>query len=139
MSPLDAYDQTPNWTRIDMLISAFDGAIKRLQQAAELLSKNPKDVDGQALLIRCQRIICELYAGLDLEHGEIPQNMQRLYLFVLSRIGVGDELDIDGAVSVLLTIREALEAIRDEASALERTGVWSGVDKDARTLLHAVG
>lgn len=139
MSPLDAYAQTPNWTRIDMLIAAFDGTVQRLNRAAELLKQNPDDAEAQSLLIRCQRIVCELYAGLDLEHGDIPQNMQRLYLFVLSRIGIGDELDIDGAVSVLQTVREALESVRDEASALERSGVWNGVDKDAETLLHAVG
>ena len=139
MNQLDAYRQTPNWTRIDMLIAAFDGTIARLQRAAELLSKDPEDSDAQLLLIRCQRIVCELYAGLDLEHGQIPQNMQQIYLFVLSRIGIGDTLDIDAAINVLMPIREAFDAIRDEASSLERTGVWSGVDKDAETLLHAVG
>ncbi len=140
MNPLDAYQQqTPNWTRIDMLIAAFDGTIARLKRAADLLQKNAEDMEAQALLIRCQRIVCELYAGLNLEHGEIPKNMQQLYLFVLSRIGLGDKLEIDAAINVLMTIREGLGAVRQDAMELEKSGMWDGVDQDASSLLQAVG
>lgn len=140
MRALQAYQQqdTPNWSRIDMLIAAFDGVTSRLKKAGEHLKKN-EELKAQVLLIRAQRIICELYAGLNLEQGEIPKKMKSIYLFVLERIGLGDKLDLEAAISAMSTIRSGFLDIRDEAVRLERSGAWHTVDREPTTLVAAVG
>lgn len=140
MNPYKAYQQqdTPNWTRIDMLIAAFDGVTSRLKKAGDHIKKN-EEIKAQVLLVRAQRIVCELYAGINLEYGDIPKNMRRIYLFVLSKIGLGDSLDLNAAIEAMSTIRSGFLDIRDEAVKLERSGAWQTVDHEPRTLIGAIG
>lgn len=140
MRSYNAYQQAaPNWTRMDMLIAAFDGTISRLEKAATILKTDSESTQAQLLLLRSQRLVCELYAGLNLSYGEIPKNMKQIYLFVLNSIGLGEKLQIEGAVQVLRIIREALGAIRVEANELEKQNLWGGVDRDVNTIIAAVG
>jgi len=140
MNAYKAYQQqdTPNWTRIDMLIAAFDGVTSRVKKAADHLRRQ-EDLKAQVLLVRAQRIVCELYAGLNIEHGDIPKNMRRIYLFVLSRIGLGESLDLEAAVDAMTTIRAGLADIREDAIRMERTGAWHTIDREPTALVGAVG
>ena len=139
MRALNAYQQqAPNWTRIEMLIAAFEGTLTRLKNASALL-KQKEDIKAQLLLLRCQRLICELYAGINLDYGDIPKNMKSIYLFVLNRIGLGDKLEIEAAIHVLSTIHEALVAIRPQAIEMERNNAWGGVDREVRSVVGAIG
>ncbi len=124
MKPLDIYrhdQQTPNWTRIEMLLAAFDGVIERLQAAEAHLAKN-EELKAQPFLVRAQRIVLELYSGLDLTHGAVPENMRQLYLFVLNNIGLGESLNLPDAIEILGIIRGSLESVRVSANQFERTG-----------------
>jgi flagellin-specific chaperone FliS len=125
------------WYRIDLLLAAYDGTIDRIEQAQSLL----KDGDRQAawpLIVRAQRIILELYGGLNLRYGVIPENMQKLYLYTLYCLSFGDREHLDSAESILRRIREGLRDVRDEAVELEVRGELHPVDHDTRRLL-AVG
>lgn len=138
MKRLDAYSQpSVPWTRIEMLLAAFDGIISRLERARELL-ENKDTVKAQSLLLRSQQIVLALYEGIDLRYGKIPENMQQLYLFVLNCIGMGPKLDIEAALTVLQRIREGLVSIKDTASEMERRGELSPVIEDPRLLRHIV-
>ena len=122
MKRLDAYAQPAvRWTRIEMLLAAFDGTISRLQEAHDLLEQG-ETFKAQPLLLRSQQIVLALYQGIDLRFGQIPENMQKLYLFVLNCIGMGTKLDIPAALNILQTIRGGLESIRDQANEMERSG-----------------
>jgi flagellin-specific chaperone FliS len=122
MKRLDAYEQQPpNWTRIEMLLAAFDGVIQRLETAQKLIVANEL-CKAQPLLLRAQRIVLELYSGLDLRHGEVPGNMGKLYLFVLNCIGMGESLNVPAALDVLGIVRDGLNDVRDSANAMERRG-----------------
>ncbi|MCX7418294.1 MAG: flagellar protein FliS [Planctomycetia bacterium] len=122
MKRLDAYEQqTPNWTRVEMLLAAFEGVIERLRLAQDFVVAG-QNWKAQPLLLRAQRIVLELYSGLDLRHGEVPDNMGKLYLFVLHSIGMGESLNLAAALDVLGIIREGLNSIRDTANELERRG-----------------
>lgn len=122
MRRLDAYQQqAPNWTRIEMLLAAFDGVIQRLTTAQELIAAN-ETWKAQPYLLRAQRIVLELYSGLDLRHGEVPDNMGKLYLFVLQCIGMGKSLNVPAALDVLGTVRDGLNDVRDAANELELRG-----------------
>lgn len=122
MKRLDAYvQQSPNWTRVEMLLAAFEGVIQRLQVAQELVAAD-QTWKAQPLLLRAQRIVLELYSGLDLRQGEVPQNMSKLYLFVLNCIGMGESLNLPAAIDVLAVIRDGLNGIRAQANELEHRG-----------------
>ncbi len=122
MKRLDAYEQQPpNWTRVEMLLAAFDGVMQRLRTAQELIAANEL-WKAQPLLLRAQRIVLELYSGLDLRHGEVPDNMGKLYLFVLHCIGMGKSLNVPAALDVLGIVRDGLNDVRDRANDLEHRG-----------------
>ncbi len=137
MRRIDAYSQpTPPWTRIEMLIAAFDGTISRIEQARTLFERN-EALKAHQQLIRAQRIVLELYSGIDVRHGQIPKNMQDLYLFVLNCIGLGPKLDLSAALDVLTTIRSGMDSIRETAAQMERQGQLSPI-KDQTQLLQNI-
>ena len=138
MNRLAAYAQPARiWTRIELLLAAFDGTISRLEQAHELLESG-EQFKAQPLLLRSQRIVLELYSGIDLSQGSIPANMQNLYLYVLSCIGMGPELNVPSALEVLRNIRSGLDSIRDQANELERSGQVSVANEATQVLKHIV-
>ena len=123
MNPYAAYQTQANqgWTRIDVVLALFDGAIERLEKALEALRQN----DADAVLTLTQRarlIVGELAASLDLSYGELPQNLMRLYEFVLYSVGQGGSDKLEAAVKVLRNLREGFQGIREEAVQLERSG-----------------
>lgn len=138
MQRLDSYKQPEvNWTRIEMLLAAYDGTIARLQAAQELIEQG--DIQrAQPLLFTSQRLVLALYEGIDLRYGEIPANMQKLYLFVLGCIGVGEKLDIPGALKVLRIIQSGLQDIRATANEMERGGKLAPVTEEPQLLRNIV-
>ena len=139
MRRLDAYQQqSPNWTRIEMLLAAFDGVMDRVRLAQELIAANDT-WKAQPYLLRAQRIVLELYSGLDLRHGEVPDNMGKLYLFVLHCIGMGESLNLTAALDVLEIIRNGLNEVRDTANDLERRGLVPHAPYQTHILQDAAG
>ena len=139
MRRLDAYQQqSPNWTRIEMLLAAFDGVMDRVRLAQELIAANDT-WKAQPHLLRAQRIVLELYSGLDLRHGEVPDNMGKLYLFVLHCIGMGESLNLTAALDVLEIIRNGLNEVRDTANDLERRGLVPHAPYQTHILQDAAG
>ena len=123
MNPYSAYSQqqTTGWTRIDLVLALYNGAIERLTKArAELERGNTRA--ATSLLVKAQLIVAEMAAGVDLRYGEIPCNLLRLYAFVVERISLCKIEDIDAALRVLNTLREGMHGIREEAVQLERDG-----------------
>ena len=138
MKRLDAYSQpAAPWTRIEMLLAAFDGMISRLERA-QAFQDDGEPLKAQPLLLRSQQIVLALYEGIDLRYGQIPENMQKLYLFVLTCIGMGPALDLPAALNVLRMIREGLNGIRGTASEMERRGEVAPVLEDPRLLRNIV-
>lgn len=139
MKRLDLYAQHSQpaapWTRIEMLLAAYEGITSRLERARILLDQD-ETIQAQPLLLRSQQLILALYEGIDLRYGQIPENMQKLYLFVLTCIGMGPKLDLPAALEILYRIRQGLESIRGSASEMERRGELSPVLEDPRLLKH---
>jgi flagellin-specific chaperone FliS len=122
MNPYRAYQQQAYsaWLRIDTLLALFDGIISKLEAARATLAK--KDARGaRKLLEEARLILAGLVSAVDPAQGDMAAQFLRLYEFVHHAIGVGDTRSVEGALRVLRTLRESLEAIRPEA-ALERNG-----------------
>jgi flagellin-specific chaperone FliS len=137
MKRLDAYHQPAiRWTRIEMLLAAFDGVILCLEQVQGPLAQNERLKTQQ--LLTAQQLVLALYEGLDVRYGKVPENMQKLYLFVLNCIGMGPKLDLPSALKVLRTIRSGLDSIREQASAMERRGELSPATEEVQVLKHLI-
>ena len=123
MNPWEAYQQhgASEWTRIDLLLALYDGAIDRLERGRAAFEVNDA-VSARVHVVRAQRIVAEIMAGLDMSYGEICENLLRLYSFVLSALAVGNIHEIDASLRVLRVLREGLLGIQAEAIQLERTG-----------------
>ncbi len=125
MNPYLAYrrmEDNAGWTRIDMLLSLYDGAIERLDKGAQAL----RDGDLQSAvsyLAKTQLILTELAAGVRMEgNEELGGNLLRLYEFAAHQLRQPQLDGIAAARKVLVTLREGFEAIRTEANNLERSG-----------------
>ena len=137
MKRIDAYHQpATRWTRIEMLLAAFDGIIRCLEQAHGPVAQN--EVLRTHQLLSAQQLVLALYEGLDVRYGKIPENMQKLYLFVLSCIGMGPKLDIPAALNIMRTIRSGLNDIRDQANEMERRGDLSPAKDQTQVLRHLI-
>lgn len=135
MNPYAVYQQqkASGWTRIDLLLAMYDGAIGRLERAAEALRRNDAET-AQPLVDRAQLIVGELVNCLDLSYGEVPVNTLRLYEFVLHLLGQGGVDQIEAALKVLRNLREGFQGIRDQAVDLERSGQIPAFGEDSQTL-----
>jgi len=138
MKHLKAYSSQPTvrWTRIEMLVAAFDGVISILEQVQGPLAEN--EFLKQRQLLTAQQLILALYEGIDVRYGAVPENMQKLYLFVLSCIGMGPKLDLPAAMKIMRTIRSGLETIRDEANEMERRGDLIPAAQESQVLRHLI-
>lgn len=61
-----------------LVVMLFNGAIKRAEEAKRQLEKK-KFENVHNNLIRSQEIVAELRGSLDMRHGEVARNLDRLY------------------------------------------------------------
>jgi flagellar biosynthetic protein FliS len=129
MNAYRAYQQNsaPACTRIDMLLALFDGAIERMESAADALRRN-NPYPALSVLAKAQLIVAELASGVNPEAGEVSVNLLRLYEFVSYCITTRRPEQLDAGVRVLRTLKQGFDAIRDEAVALERQGAIPALD-----------
>jgi flagellar secretion chaperone FliS len=137
MNPLNAYRQTysPGWTRADMLLALFDGAIERLELAIEAL-RGDKRSEALRLLTRARLLVCELAGGVDPDYAHAATFL-RLYGLASRSISAATLAETEAALRLLRTMRQSVAGFRDEAVRLERDGVVSPAG--AGRLVCAVG
>jgi flagellin-specific chaperone FliS len=123
MNPYRTYQQQAYsaWLRIDVVLALYDGAVAKLEAAHAALVRKDAGAAGP-LLMRARLILAGLVSSVDPGQGELASQFLHLYEFVNYALGVGDAKHVAGAVKVLRTLREGLEAIRPEAAELERSG-----------------
>lgn len=133
MNPYRQYrkpEPTAGWTRIDLLLALFDGALARLDKAeAALVAGDP--TAALPLLVKAQLILAELAAGVRLDGGneETGTNLLRLYEYATHELRQPRLDGVRRARGVISTVRAGFEAIRDEAAELERTGRLQSADR----------
>ena len=129
MSVLGAYKRQSvfgGWTRVEMLLQIYDRAISSIE-ACQIASLN-HDVPAYAKsLIDSQKAILAIHSGLKPDEHDVAYNIARLLHFVLVSI---EKKDFDGAVKVLLGLRQGFAAIVDEANQLERDGQIPAIPTD---------
>ncbi len=124
MNPRDVYQQrrAAEWSRVDMLLALYNASIDRVQRALEA-HRNHDALSMKRETLHAERMVVELLSGLDLNHGEIAEHLQSLFLFVLKQLAEGSQQELESARTILTSLRDGFAAIRDEAVELERSGV----------------
>ena len=112
----------PTWTRIEMILALYDGALTRLDKA-EVALQAGETTTAVGLIARTQLIVSALASGVREDiNPEQATNILRLYEYAVYELREPRLAGIANARKVLRTLREGFEAIRDEANELERSG-----------------
>ncbi len=106
------------WTRIDMLLALYDRAIASVR-GAQMARESGNETLFADKFIDAQKCILAIHGGLKPDEFEIAFDIARLLHFVLTRLG---EYDFDESARFLEKLRGSFEAIRDEATQLEKAG-----------------
>ena len=114
--------QARSWTRIDMLLHIYDHAIATVRNGASVLASG-SSIDNQGLRGDASRKVMLIMEGLDLNSGEVSQNIMRICSFVLEVICENDSESWERAANILELLRGAFESIQDAAREAEVTGV----------------
>ncbi len=123
MNPSQIYQQQQdrNLTRIDLLLSLYNKAIGQLQQAQQALERHDRPT-ASLPLFQAQVLVYALATGVDPKDGEVPQNLHRLYEFVLHCLSLGEVEKIEAARRVLTILRDGLDEVAPKARKLELSG-----------------
>lgn len=103
-----------NSDRIKTISLLYDGALNFLQIAKKKLEQGDSYGKGQYLK-KTSAIIKELAGSLNMEAGDIAQNLRRLYDFVLNSLvqaeNQNDLAAIEDAEKVIVILRDAWKEI----------------------------
>lgn len=106
------------WTRVDLLLQIYDKAIGELEAARDALSADD-GANHATHLIKAQKAIVAIHAGLKPDEYEVAYNIARLLHFVLVSI---ENRQYDDALKVLTELRDGFSAVSNEVNELERSG-----------------
>lgn len=103
-----------------LIVMLFNGAIKRAEEAKRQLEKGKND-GVHNNLIRAQEIISELRASLDMKHGDVAKNLDRLYeyfqhLLVTANIRKSDA-PIDECIALMADMRDTWQEAFKKATS----------------------
>ena len=124
-----------------LIVMLFNGAIKRAEEAKRQLEKG-KNEGVHNNLIRAQEIIAELRASLDMKHGEVAKNLDRLYeyfqhLLVTANIRKTNA-PIDECINLMLSMRDTWQEAFQKA-ALEQTAGAPQINQHGAAVLNVQG
>jgi flagellar protein FliS len=115
-NPYDRYKrvQVETASQGRLILMLYDGALKNLRNAQHCIEH--KDINGaHRMLIKTQDIIKELNITLNMNAGDISNNLRNLYLYMLKRLVEAnvtkDNEKIEEVIELLSTLKEAWDAV----------------------------
>ena len=117
---LSVYSARP----VELVVMLYDGAIQSLVQANALIQRG--DIQAKAQQItRATNIISELSGVLDLEQGEVAQNLDGIYGYarkqLLSANLRNDQRKINEVVNLLKELRSAWQELAQRQNESDRS------------------
>lgn len=107
--------QTQTADKGELVVMLYQGAIKFLARASAALQSNDRQ-EAHNNIVRCQDIIAELMASLDMGAGELAFNLLRLYEYMHHRLVEANlRKDVQLVDEVAGLLRELLPAWQDAA------------------------
>ena len=128
MNPIRAYKETNIKTANQgkLIVMTYDGALRALSAAADLLDKKSRELDKvNTNIIKAQSLITELMVSLDFERGgDIAQSLYSLYLYFNRQLM---DANIDKDPEPIKEIITHMSELRDAWSAIaSKVGGESG-------------
>lgn len=122
-SAIKAYgeQQANAWTRIEMLIAIYDGAIDRIRRAESALASSD-DSAAEEHRLAAQQLVLQLISGIDLQFGTLAAQVHSLCVHVASELNQTTQQSLSHCGRVLWKLRDGFEGIRGEAIELEASG-----------------
>ena len=107
------------WTsQLKLLVRLYYAAINELQKA-----QLAEDTTTKAkAILRTQRMLLEILAGLDPSQGDVPAQVERLCLFCSQCLERQTPEDLKAAEQVLTQLADAFSEIVDDVQNLEAGG-----------------
>ncbi|QAR33250.1 flagellar export chaperone FliS [Geovibrio thiophilus] len=104
-------------TKGKLVLLLYDGAIK-FMRIAVLAMEEGKIPEAHNNIMKAQNIVYELMSSLNMDAGEISQNLLRLYDFMIwSLIEANkskDKAKVESAISVMCELREAWKGVVEQ-------------------------
>jgi flagellar protein FliS len=116
VNPYDHYKrvQVETSSQGRLILMLYDGALKNLRNAQHCIQH--KDInEAHRMLMKTQDIIKELNITLNMNAGEIADNLRNLYLYMRQRLVEAnvakDNGKIEEVIELLSTLKEAWDAV----------------------------
>ena len=106
-------------TRIEMLLKLYAETIGSIEVARTALEGGEAEVHRDAVH-RSRRFVLGLLAGINRDYP-VGEDQHRLLVFVMTCLQ-DDNQDLNGALKILQTLRDAFQEIEDKAIELELKG-----------------
>jgi len=117
---LSVYSASP----VELVVMLYDGAIQSLVQANALIQRGDIQAKAQQI-IRATNIISELSGVLDLEQGEVAQNLDGIYGYarkqLISANLRNDQGKINEVVHLLKELRSAWRELAQRQNESDRS------------------
>jgi flagellar secretion chaperone FliS len=129
-NPYEQYRQTQVGTANQgtLILMLYDAVLKNLRLACSAIEQN-KFEEANTCLIRSQEIVSELNVTLNMDAGEVAQNLRSIYVFSLTQLIQAnikkDVSMIHVVVDILSTLKEAWEEISKKTAPTPTPG---GID-----------
>ena len=122
-SPYQDYPSTQRveWTRIDMLLALYSGAMEQLQATIDATAQH-NSVDALTHRMRAAALVVAIRSGIDTRLDELPLKIDQLCEFVQHCLANGDEPSLASALRVLTELHAGFAGIRTESLRLEKEG-----------------
>ncbi len=124
-----------------LIVMLFNGAIKRAEEAKRQMEKG-KNEGVHNNLIRSQEIIAELRASLDMKHGEVAKNLDRLYEYFQHLLVTANIRKTDGPINECIQLMVGMRDTWQEAFqkvAMEQPNNAPKINQHGAALLNLQG
>jgi flagellar protein FliS len=120
-------------TKGKLVLLLYDGAIK-FMRLSNLAIEEGNIPEAHNNIMKAQNIIYELMASLNMEAGEVSQNLLRLYDFMIwTLIEANKSKDGTKVSSVIKIMRELREAWKGVVEQEENGGIRAVMEEEGKT------
>jgi flagellin-specific chaperone FliS len=129
MNPYQKYKQisSRSWTRVDMLLVVYDQVVTALNDGVRLLRED-RTTELPAVRLRAMRTLLAIADGLDLNQGDVPNQVLRLVEYSLEQIKSQSADAWLSAAEVINKLREGFQEIQEQARKDEYEGRIPALD-----------
>lgn len=127
-------------SKAKIVLMLIEGSIRFLRKASKGIDdKNIQEAHNN--IIKAENIIYELMSTLNMDAGEIAQNLMKLYDFMIWQLIDAnkdkDKSKVESVINLLTPLKDAWKEITDKEITIITTPKEKNMDKEAKTVNFA--